>query len=240
MIEFKKSVFSVSGGQATFGDNSGNTTVSNVKITNNVRSSGGKEPESGDGIGVMTGVFGAAVLVAWFYLRHFGDIHLLLRCGYLASLAPVLIAVATSAGRSRDDTSTVALSGLPVGAIAGAAFMLIAYIEGQVSPEILALAQHTNPVQMWQGLTEFGRRVVLENEGSAMFVVIALVINMLTAIHVLASRTISPLNLVSRLTARYTPVFGTSAGALFLAFGWALSSGQAYDWWAAMQASMAH
>jgi hypothetical protein len=236
--EFKTSTFKVNGDRVTFGDNSGNTTVSNVRVTNHARSGGGQSPEASDGLAVPFAVFAGAVFVAWLYLKHFDMVHFALRAGYLLSVMPVLLTVAISAVRGDGATSKVVLNGLPVGMVTIVAFVLIAGFDDRISPEVLSFAQRVNPAEMWKGLPDYWRRVVLESEGAVIAVAMTLLVNWLVALRLLITQTLSPDNLLSRMTARYTPTFGATFGAGFLALSWGLSSGRAYEAWIALQAAL--
>jgi hypothetical protein len=238
MSEFKNNAFRVSGDRVTFGDNSGNTTVSNVRVTNNIRSGGGPGPEPTDSVAVLFASFAGVVLLAWVYLKHFDAVHAALRLGFLFSTAPVLLASAISASRTNGSTSKLFASGLPVGLIGVIGLVFIGFLNDRISSGVLALAAQTSPMVMWKSLSDFGRRVVLEGEGAVIAAGMALLVNWLVALRILINHTLSPFNFLSRMTLRYTPMFGATFSATFLALSWGLSSGRAYDAWAAMQVAL--
>ncbi|WP_420993640.1 hypothetical protein ACKI2N_015610 [Cupriavidus sp. 30B13] len=238
MSKFQNNVFNVKGDRNTFGDNSGNTSISNVRITN-IRPGGERPVGSTDMPAVLVGAFAVSVLFAWLYLKHFETVHLVLRVGFLTSVVPVLIAIVAAAWQEEGAKLKVAVNGLPVGMLSIAGLFMMTNFNDRISPDLLSFAQQVSAVEMWSRLSADGCRVVLEAEGAVISCALALLVTVLVSLRTLIAQTLSPTNLLSRLTARYSSVFGAALGSLFLALAWGLSSGRAYELWTALQLTQA-
>ncbi|WP_434113855.1 hypothetical protein [Paraburkholderia caffeinilytica] len=218
----------------------GNRTIS---VTNNTRinnsgGSGGSGGGGGGGGGIVILAAVVSIVLCWLYVRHVDGIYdFLTKAAFLSSL-PVLPLVAGFLWRLRTEDGNwgdvIKLFINPTVAITVLSLLNFGY--GRLDERVVQMAAHMPASDFWNGLSEYGHRVVLENIVGTAAIVGVLFSNVLMAIfqwaECMAQNTGSAMVVrLAGLTYNFRParsvvIFAVFLGGSFLAF-----SGNGVDWW---------
>ncbi|WP_431291370.1 hypothetical protein [Burkholderia cepacia] len=221
----------------------GNRTISvtnNTRINNNGGSGGSGGSGGGGGAGGEIAVLAAvvSVIMCWLYVRHIDGIYDVLTKAALLSSLPILPLVIGFLWRLRTEEGTwedmVKLFINPVVTIIVLSLLNFGY--GRLDGHVIQMATHMQARDFWNGLSEYGHRVVFENIVGTAAIVGVLLSNALMAVFQCAESmaritgSVMAVRLVG-LTFNFRParmvvVFAVFLGGSFLAF-----SGKGFDWW---------
>jgi hypothetical protein len=148
----------------------GNRTISvtnNTRINNNGGSGGSGGSGGGGGAGGEIAVLAAvvSVIMCWLYVRHIDGIYDVLTKAALLSSLPILPLVIGFLWRLRTEEGTwgdmVKLFINPVVTIIVLSLLNFGY--GRLDGHVIQMATHMQARDFWNGLSEYGHRVVFEN-----------------------------------------------------------------------------
>lgn len=221
----------------------GNRTISvtnNTRISNNGGSGGSGGSGGGGSAGGEIAVVAAVVSIAmcWLYVRHVDGIYAVLTKAALLSSLPVLPLVIGFLWRLRTEDGTwgdmIKLFANPVVTIIVLNLLNFGY--GRLDERVIQMAAHMQARDFWNGLSEYGHRVVFENIVGTTAIVGVLLSNALMVVFQCAESfaqstgSVMAARLVG-LTFNFRPARMVVIFVVFLAGSFLAFSGKGFDWW---------
>ncbi|MBN3769271.1 MULTISPECIES: hypothetical protein [unclassified Burkholderia] len=209
----------------------GNHVGDTVKVTNNnVTNNMYRDPPNNGGgtQNWLLPIMFLALLVVWFFFRHFEQIESLLKNAIVVVIIPSALASLVAFGRDRDiGPTTLAL--LPATAAALTAYLLLGIIRDNVPPQILAFAATATAGKFWGTLIREDLQVTLQNGGAIALCVSAIAINGLAGLRAFAATNSTWCGWLWALTWRYSPVRHIWSQLMLLGGALLLTTGRAYE-----------
>jgi hypothetical protein len=193
-------------------------------------SKGGRSGDDAAGVGF--GILAAVLTISWLFVQYSAEVYFYIKLGAFVSAIPFFGIFALGIFWNSIDNKqlTAAVFGL---VIAGATVLLAQYGQDGLDPGVVQFSQQAKGAWVfWQGLTEYGRNIVVGNLTGAICLGATAFFSLLMGVfvlwHFLADADIED-SLVLRVLNPFRPSRGGIFAILLLVVAWAFESGFAFQ-----------
>lgn len=213
-----------------------NNTVSSRREEHHHHHHHGGSSKSGsdgdDAAGAGFGILFAALVVCWFFVRQAPEIYFYIKLGALVSAVPLLGVVAFAFSENVPDNKQIAATIFGF-ALSAATFFLAQYGQDRLDPQLLLFGQQARDAwAFWQGLTEYGRNLVVGNLTGAICLGTTAFFSLLMGIFVLwhfVSDADVEDSFILRLLNPFRPSRGGILAGLAILVAWAFETGFVFE-----------